>query len=83
MLQKSSDPYVLQKATKLVSASMQYKKPVLMDTYASLLVESGNFDKAIEIEQQIMAMLKVKADPDFSISDVMRSWISLTAENLQ
>jgi thioredoxin-related protein len=69
MLQKSSDPYVLQKATKLASTSMQYKKPVLMDTYASLLVETGNFDKAIEIEQQIMAMLKVKADPDFSISD--------------
>jgi|GEM_PF-320560 len=69
LLQKSSDPYVLQKALKLAETSMQYKKPVFMDTYASLLVETGNFDKGIEVEQQIMAMLKVKADPDFSISD--------------
>jgi thioredoxin-related protein len=69
VLQKSSDPYVLQKTTKLAEKSMGYKKPVFMDTYASLLAESGNFDKAIDIEQQILAMLKQKADPDFSITD--------------
>lgn len=69
LLQKSSDPYVLQKAIKMAETSMQFRKPVFMDTYASLLAETGNFDKAIEVEQEIMTMLKAKPDQDFSVAD--------------
>jgi thioredoxin-related protein len=69
LLEKSSDPYVLQKAAKLAEISLQTQNPTFMDTYASLLFETGSKDKAIEVEQQILAMLKEKPDPDFSIAD--------------
>jgi thioredoxin-related protein len=69
MLKKSSDPYVLQKATKIAEMSMQALEPAFMNTYASLLFETGNINKAIEVEEKILAMLKAKPDPEFSISE--------------
>ncbi|WP_140937881.1 thioredoxin family protein [Sphingobacterium lumbrici] len=67
MLKKSSDPYVLKKTAKIAEMSMQTQIPTFMDTYASLLFEIGDIDKAIEVEEKILTILKVKPDPEFSI----------------
>lgn len=68
ILNSSSDPYVLQKATKLAEMSMQVQDPEFMDVYARLLVETGNFDKGIEVEEQVIAMLKAKPSADVSLT---------------
>ncbi|SMO53764.1 Thioredoxin [Solitalea koreensis] len=68
ILNQSSDQYVLQKATKLAELSMQVQNPEFMDVYARLLVETGNFDKGIEVEEKVIAMLKAKPNPDVSLT---------------
>lgn len=69
MLNQSSDSYVLQKATKMAEMSMEIENAEFMDIYARLLFETGNMDKAIEVEEKVIAMLKVKPDTEVSLVD--------------
>lgn len=70
MLQKTSDPYVIQKAAELASVSIKYQMPAFMDTYAHLLAETGAFDRAIAIEEQILELIRKKPDTDLKITDI-------------
>lgn len=66
VLQRSGNKDVLQQTARIASIAMETKQPGFMDTYACLLADSGELDKAIEIEETILAMLKIKPDNDFS-----------------
>lgn len=69
MLLQSADPYVLQKATKMAEMSIEIQNPEFMDIYARLLFETGNIDKAIEVEEKVIAILKVKPNTEISLVD--------------
>ena len=69
ILNQSSDPYVLGKATKLAEMSMQLQDPEFMDVYARLLFETGDVNKAIEVEEKVVAMLKANPATDVSLAE--------------
>lgn len=69
MLNSSADPYVLQKATKMAEMSIEIQNVEFMDIYARLLFETGKVDKAIEVEEKVIAMLKVKPNTEVSLVD--------------
>ncbi|TDQ77907.1 thioredoxin family protein [Sphingobacterium yanglingense] len=68
ILQRSGNKEVLQQTARMASIAMETKQPAFMDTYACVLADLGELDKAIAIEETILAMLKIKPDPDLSIA---------------
>ncbi|POY36770.1 hypothetical protein C3K47_10460 [Solitalea longa] len=68
MLSKTADTAVLKKVADMAAVSLQIQDPGFMDTYANLLLEIGEFDKAVATEEKVIALLKVKASPDITIA---------------
>lgn len=73
MLQKTADPYVMKKAADMASVSVKFKKPAFMDTYAHLLMEIGELNKAVAVEEEIIGLLKINPVPDMSEYSVQQT----------
>ncbi|WP_140938063.1 thioredoxin family protein [Sphingobacterium lumbrici] len=68
LLKYARDPYVLNKAAEIASVAMKYENAYFMDAYACLLVEIGEIDKAIEVEEKAIALLRIKPSAQYPIS---------------
>ena len=67
--EKVTDKQLLAKAVEWAKISMELNDPAFMDTYANLLLKSGNKQEAIKTEEKVVEFLKKNPDPSFPVDE--------------